>query len=333
MQKIRLFQKNIFPEHFQLHSEFHQKLRITLNELGYQETWCPPLSTSPCFETHVHPFEIFSCRDSKNAHLYLHTSPEFVLKNYLCQIASTTQTGIFNLNYVFRDDRPGAIHRRQFIMLEFYRTSAPVEKLIEDLTCLILSAATMVAEKYEVIPLPNIERITVDELFQERLKFSILDYLDEYSLYEKIQKDFPQNAPSRILPWDDLYNILWLNYIEPTLSHFPGVFIENFPVHLGLLAKVNDNDHRISQRFELFIKGQEIANGYSEEVNYDQNLVAIEHHLQQKRAIYQYQIPKPEFFLNSLKTKGMKKSYGVAVGTERLLQTLTGLNSAFIDIE
>lgn len=119
MQKISLINKNIFPDYLNLHQKYHQAIRQQLETMNYQEVWCPPVSSSPCFETHVHPFRLNSPKLQNNLDLYLHTSPEFILKNYLLNNSSFSKSGIYNLNYVFRDDLPGPIHRRQFIMLEF----------------------------------------------------------------------------------------------------------------------------------------------------------------------------------------------------------------------
>lgn len=333
MQKISLINKKIYPDYCHLHTVFHQTLRETLNKLDYQETWCPPLSSAPCFETHLHPFEVYSCKDKKRTQRYLHTSPEFILKNHLSILRLQAGSGCYNLNYVFRDDRPGPIHRQQFIMLEFYRTKLPTQNLIHDLSHLIKTTSDMVHSQYDSAKIENIEEVTIDALFQNLLNFSILDFIDHDELFLKICKDFPQNAPSQKIPWDDLYNLLWLNYIEPTLPSYQALLIKDFPKPVGLLAKEKENDPRISKRFELFIKGCEIANGYSEEASFQNNVSAIENHLKQKQDQYNYTLAKPDFLLKNLQDQGLPECYGVALGTERLLQVLTGLESAFIDFE
>lgn len=333
MQKISLFNKNIYPDYLDLHQSFHQLIRKELELREYKEVWCPPLSTSPCFETHVHPFKIFSCKDNKELNYYLHTSPEFVLKKYLLNYNQQNSTGLYNLNYVFRDDLPGQIHRRQFIMLEFYRFKTPVDELVQDLCELVSKLSASLAEKYECREIQSIQKISINDLFQEYLNFSILEFLNPQDLYQKISRDFPQVASTQLLPWDDLYHLLWLNFIEPKLQNFPAVLIENFPAPLGLLAKPDEKDKRIHKRFELFVGGNEIANGYSEELTFIKNQSAIKSHLKEKLAQYNYQLPLPNYFLDNLHHSPLVNCYGVAMGTERLLQTLLKAKSAFMDFE
>lgn len=189
------------------------------------------------------------------------------------------------------------------------------------------------AEQYLCLQINQFEQLTIDELFRKYLSFSILDFLDPKDLFHKITKDFKSYAPSKMLVWDDLYHLLWLNMIEPELKNHPALLIKDFPAPLGLLAKVSKDDSRISQRFEIYIQGIEIANGYAEEEHYAQNVSAIENHLLEKQNIYQYTLNPPSFLLNSLKKNTIPECYGVAMGTERLLQVLTNANSAFIDFE
>lgn len=333
MQKISLINKKIYPNYLNLHHDYHTFLRQQLQTQQYQEMWCPPLSTSPCFETHVHPFEIHSLKDKRPLGYYLHTSPEFILKNHLLKLETFSSTGIYNLNYVFRDDTPGPIHRQQFIMLEFYRLKSPVHHLLNDLTQLISNSSYMIAEKYECLEIKHFDIITVEELFQQYLQFSILDYLVAEELFKKISRDFKQYAPPKVLDWDDLFHLLWLNEIEPHLNKHSALIVKDFPSPLGLLAKTSAIDSRVNLRFEVFINGHEIANGYAEESSYEKNNLAIQLHLEGKKNHYNYDLIPPSFLLNSLKEKTLPICYGVAMGTERLLQVLTKAQSAFIDFE
>ncbi len=332
MEKKSLLHQNIYPQHLGLHSRYHQHLRNFLTQNQYIELWCPPISTAPCFETHVHPWQLYSPQQKKLSNLYLHTSPEFVLKSYLATYKPST--GIFSLNYVFRDDPPSPIHRKQFLMLEFYRNHGTLIDFYADIDKLLLDVSYFLThENLEFRTLQPLQRISVDQLFNSHLHFSILDFIDDHELWQKMQLDFPEICPNKILPWDDLFHLLWLNFIEPNLKNYSTVLITDYPTPLSLLAKKNEANARCSDRFELFVDGVEIANGYSENLNHHENDQVINQHLKQKLDEYDYTLSKPDFFLENLKTVNLSNCFGVAIGTERLLQTLIGAKSAFIDFE
>jgi lysyl-tRNA synthetase class 2 len=331
MQKISLKNKTIYPHFLGVHQKYHEYIKEFLTSKNYNEYWCPPLSSSPCFETHVHPLEIYSTKNKKRLGHYLHTSPEFILKSYACNLPKKT-CGLFNLNYVFRDDEPGQIHRKQFIMLEFYKLSPPTNALLEDLKLLVISLSSYLNETLDAEVIRSIDTQSVDELFKQYLKFSILDFNSDEDLFLKISKDYSSIAPPQILPWDDLYHLLWLNYIEPKLSQRQALLVTEFPSQIGLLSKKNEHDPRTCERFELFIHGTEIANGYAEETKWETNVQTIRSHLAEKQRLYDYVLEEPEFFLHHLKSSTLPSCHGVAVGTERLLQVLTQAKSGFIDL-
>lgn len=330
MKKLSLKNKSIYPDYLHVHSAFHQDIRNYLSTKKYEELWCPPLSHSPCFETHVHPLQMFSSKSEQKLNLYLHTSPEFILKSYLANTVSAE--GIFSLNYVFRDDEKTSIHRKQFIMLEFYKVISTTSSLVEDLNNLLIFVSEKLSSICDSMIVQKFQTATVQDLFLEKLNLDILNYLCPNELYTKIQKDFKEISPQKPLPWDDLFNLLWLNYIESTLKHYNSLLVTQYPSPLSLLAKENQADKRVSNRFELFVQGVELANGYEEEFNYEKNLQVLNNHLSQKEEIYNYKLNQPEFFLRNLKENNMPSTWGVALGTERLLQVLTSAESAFIDI-
>lgn len=330
MKKLSLKNKSIFPNYFYIHHSFHKNIKNFLSTKNYEEMLCPPASHSPCFETHVHPLQLFSPKDRQKLNLYLHTSPEFVLKSFLPLM--NNKNGIYSLDYVFRDDEISPIHRKQFVMLEFYKLTTSPSSFMHDLKDLICYLSKNLSAACEINPVENIQEVTVNDFFLEHLKFSIVDFLNQDDLYQKMQKDFKEICPSVKLPWDDLFNLLWLNFLENNIKNYKALLVTQYPTPLSLLAKKNVSDERTSNRFELFVHGIEIANGYEEEFTYDKNLNAILDHLKNKRECYNYELLPPTFFLNTLKNEQMPSCFGVALGTERLLQALTSSNCAFIDL-
>ena len=91
--------------------------RHFFQERDYIETPTPPIVENPGMEAHLHPFQVKSVHQNKELPLYLHTSPEFQMKELL----SEGMEKIYHLGYCFRDEPSSATHRHQFLMLEWYQ--------------------------------------------------------------------------------------------------------------------------------------------------------------------------------------------------------------------
>ncbi|MCO4753987.1 MAG: hypothetical protein KC478_05875, partial [Bacteriovoracaceae bacterium] len=97
-----------------------QAIRNYFTEMGFVDVMTPPMVENPGMETHIHPFEVFSKYKGKSTNQYLHTSPEFHMKELL-SLEEEQLDNIFNISYCFRDEPSSPIHRSQFLMLEWYR--------------------------------------------------------------------------------------------------------------------------------------------------------------------------------------------------------------------
>lgn len=117
--------------------ELIRALRQFFQEKGFLESLTPPLVENPGMETHIHPFQAYSVRDGKTRDLYLHSSPEFCLKELLADHATEKIDKLYSLSYCFRDEPTSPIHRPQFLMLEWYRLNARYEAIMDDVESLI----------------------------------------------------------------------------------------------------------------------------------------------------------------------------------------------------
>src|SRR5688500_2752905 len=111
--------------------EFIQIIRNYFMEQGFLDVLTPPAVENPGMEVHIHPFQLHSVRSQTNVPLYLHTSPEFCMKELLADEKEQLDN-IFSLSYCFRDEPDSPIHRSQFIMLEWYRKNERYEKIMQD---------------------------------------------------------------------------------------------------------------------------------------------------------------------------------------------------------
>lgn len=274
---------------------------------------------------------VYSVREKKNLPFYLHTSPEFCLKELLAD-KDEDLSHIFSLTYCFRDEPASPIHRPQFIMLEWYRKNARYEKIMEDVEALI----EYCLENGEKKKLPvrkeikgqKLIRRTMQEMFQEVLQVDILNHLTIPSIRELLKK-FPEvPVPEAELLWDDYFFLLFLNKIEPKLKDYPLLMITEFPAPLSALSTLKKSDPRVCERFEVYINGIELCNCFNELTDLDEQRKRFTQQALEKKTLYSYELPAPHTFYNSLE-KGLPPSAGIALGVERLLHCLFEVENPF----
>lgn len=279
-------------------------------------------------EVHIHPIGVNSVREKRALPYYLHTSPEFCMKELLAD-KSEDLSHIFTLTYCFRDEPNSPIHRSQFIMLEWYRAHERYEKIMEDVEGLIdycLKSNRLPVRK-------NMQgavmvRKTMQQLFQEILGIDILNYLTTESI-KKLLQQFPDvPVPQTELPWDDYFFLLFLNKIEPEFQNYPLLMVTEFPAPLSALSTLKASDPRVCERFEVYINGVELCNCFNELTDLEEQRRRFESQAQEKKELYQYELPEPKKFYSSM-AQGLPPSSGVALGVERLLSSLFEVENPF----
>lgn len=283
----------------------------------------PPAVENPGMETHIHPFKLYHAKDKKLSELYLHTSPEFHMKKLLAE--SEDFDKIFTISYCFRDEPSSAIHRNQFLMLEWYRKNEYYEKIMNDVEGLIDHTGREFKKTFQSFP-----RVSVQDLFFEYLNFDILNFLSTPDLKEKIQTDYKDvPLPDSECSWDDYYFLLFLNKIEPELKNHPYLLIKEFPAPLAALSTLSEEDPRVCERFEVYLKGIELCNCFNELTDFDEQKQRFELQKDEKKKLYGYDLPWPEQFMQT--QKKLPTSSGIALGVERLLYSLTDVENPFFD--
>jgi lysyl-tRNA synthetase class 2 len=317
-----------------IHFHFLKSIRRFFENDGFIDVLTSPAVPNPGFEPHIHPFALQGVLPTQNkdaaTNLYLHTSPEIAMKKLL----SLGFSKIFTLTHSFRDEALSPIHRPHFIMLEWYRTQERYEKIMSDTTALIdFCCQELIAIKALSSPpafLTSFTKKTVAELFQEVLGIAILDHLDIRKLEELIRLRFPDVPlpPSHKTSdwhWDDFYFLLFLNKIEPVFKQqYPYLLLYEFPAPLAALSTIKKDDHRVCERFEIYIDGIEICNCFNELTDLKVQKERFEESRKLKSQIYHYQVPAPQILFDALE-KGLPSSAGVALGVERLLMVIMNL--------
>lgn len=313
--------------------ELIRAIRTFFETQGFIDVMTPPVVENPGMETHIHPFEVHHKHKAGSTHMYLQTSPEFAMKELL----ALGFENIFNLSYCFRDEPRAPHHRFQFIMLEWYRKNAHYTQIMDDVEKLFKNCIDELAEKN--ITLQKVyrnftpERATVNELFLDFLNFDLLNHLDKNELknyIEKNHKDVPLPVMGEDLSFDDYFFLLFLNKIEPKLKNYPYLLVSEFPFQLAALSTLKPSDRRVAERFEVYCHGVELCNAFNELTHSSEQKKRFEFQAKEKESLYGYQLPKPQRFYQTM-DHGLPTSAGIALGVERLLMILTGIENPFWD--
>lgn len=282
-------------------------------------------------EVHIHPFQLRSVLSKKDLPLYLHTSPEFCLKELLSD-PSENFGKIFSLSYCFRDEPDSPIHRKQFLMLEWYRKNERYEAIMNDIELLIPyvlreGVKRNLPVKKELVGKGLVTK-TMDELFREFLSVDILEHLTVPSI-RKLLSRFPDvPVPATALEWDDYFFLLYLNKVEPHLIQYPLLLVKEFPAPLAALSTLKNSDPRVCERFEVYLNGIELCNCFNELTDLKEQRRRFDEQKLLKKKLYGYELPEPEIFYRSL-SRGLPPSSGVALGVERLLTSLFDVENPF----
>lgn len=300
------------------------------NQNSFMEVITPPIVQNPGMETHIHPFEVYSVINNKRTNEFLHTSPEFHMKSLL----SHGYENIYTLSYAFRDEPNSSTHRRQFLMLEWYRANSHYEDIMSDCENLIRYCHMKLKAKNVTLVHKNISftRMTVNEAFFKFLGFEILNYLDLDSLYTYTKENL-KNIPlpeKKVLTWDDVFFLIMLNEIEPHFKKYDFLLLYEFPHHLKALSTLKSDDSRVCERFEIYARGVELCNCFNELTDLSEQKIRFNAQAKEKLALFNYSLPPADILYQALE-RGLNPSSGIALGIERLLMSLTDLENPFWD--
>ena len=305
-----------------------QVIRDFFNSNGFTDVMTPPVVSNPGMETHIHPFGLFRVQNGEKTQRFLHTSPEFHMKNLL----SEGFDKIFTLSYCFRDEPISENHRPQFIMLEWYRNQISYEQIMDDCEELLEFTQTRLEEKgiatKQELKTPLVRK-TIQDIFKEILNMDILEHLEVHSLRKWIESNTEGiPLPREELTFDDLFFLIFLNKIEPELKNYPKLLLYEWPHQLAALSKISERDSRVCERFEIYLQGLELCNCFHELCDLSEQKKRFKNQAREKKELYGYELPEATLLYEAL-DKGLSSPSGIALGVERLLKGLTGLEDPF----
>lgn len=295
-----------------------KSVRQYFDRNGVMEVETPMLSGAATVDVYINSFstEYEPIGGDSLKTLYLHTSPEFPMKRLL-----TAGSGdIYSLGRVFRNGEAGGRHNPEFTMLEWYRVGMDQQRLMDDVSALLSS----------ICDFSEVRRCSYGEIFQEKLNINPYR-ISDVDLDLLVQQRIDSGLAG--LDRNDCLDLLFSRFIEPELgakkgNQLEGVFIYDYPASMSALARLNTNDkgEQVSSRFELFINGTELANGYHELLDGEEQRKRFESEQDKRfeRGFDRY--PYDQRMVNALK-HGMPDCAGVALGIDRLLMLVLGVDT------
>ena len=300
-------------------------IRRFFDERGFLEVDTPIALTAPAPEVHIEAPRV-ELHTPAAAVRYLQPSPELPMKRLLARGFAR----IYQVAPVFRDGDFGPMHRPEFRLLEWYRRDAGWETLLDDCEQLLRAAAgaaagtggpaaaISVAGRRISLAAP-FRRLSVDEAFQAHAGFSILEALTVEALRPLVRAC--GLTPSDDDSWSDLFHRVYLARVEPELVRDgQPVFLTDYPAPLSALARLRPDDPRVAERFELFVGGWELANGFGELTAAAEQRRRFEADRTERRARGMHDDPLDERVLDALAE--LPPSAGIALGLDRLLAVL-----------
>ena len=284
---------------FAIRSFFHAK--------GFLEIDTPTLKPVPGMEPYLDPMSVHSPHEEMEG--FLITSPEYSLK----QALSLGLEKIYEIAHCFRSGEKGVLHTKEFLMLEFYQTGISEMELMD--VCISLFEYLQTHFKDFGFKKENCLKVRMENLFFEKTgrSFSLEDIIIT------LQEKFPEaNYEYESMYYEDLFFLVFLNFIENDLPKGFPVFIYDYPQELAALAKV---ENERAKRFEIYWNGVELGNAFFE-------LTAVEDqiHRFKEEQVKRLELGKDAFeldtdFIDSLK-RGLPSCSGIAMGLDRLLMII-----------
>ncbi|MEZ6040735.1 MAG: EF-P lysine aminoacylase EpmA [Planctomycetaceae bacterium] len=315
-----------------LRSELLKQIRRFFDDRNYTEVETPLLSHDVVVDTHINPIEVSGVevtgadQTSQCTRMFLQTSPEAAMKRLL----AAGMGSIYQITKSFRSSERGDRYNPEFTIIEWYGVGTDhlqQMRLTEDLV------RTCIEARNGLDFLPGETRLEAGPQ-----SFRVLNWDDAFisvlgeSVLGKSRLEIEQLAASRQIPLpafssddtvDDILNVILAERIEPALGIEHPVFLTAYPRSQAALARTSENDARVSDRFELYMQGVEICNGYHELTDV-RELAEREVQSNSLRVCHKNRVLPGAERMGAAMMSGLPACSGVALGFDRLLMLLTG---------
>ncbi|MBF0610280.1 MAG: EF-P lysine aminoacylase GenX [Magnetococcales bacterium] len=272
------------------------------------EVETPLLCSAPPAENQIEPLATLSPLGGEESY-YLITSPETAMKRLL----AAGSGAIYQICHTFRRGEAGRLHNPEFTMLEWYRPHWSMEQLMAEVFELVASHLPLTEARYLTFQEAFIQYCGVDPFVAS------LEDLQQAAHGQGLQ-------PPTNLTREELLDFLLTFCIEVGFGREGGaIFLTHYPVNRAAMACIDPGPPATARRFELYVNGLELANGYQELTDAHEQEARLQQANQERQTAGLSPLPLDHHFLAALQA-GMPPCSGVALGMDRLVMLATGAN-------
>lgn len=277
-----------------------REVRTFFDARQFLEVETPIVVPSPGLDVHLSAPEVTTPLGT----LYLSTSPEYQMKRLLAGGLER----IYQVTKCFRNDEIGERHQPEFTMLEWYRAYDDVDSVMRDTEQLVASVATMVGgqpvlqtSRGPIDVAPPWPRMTVREAVGRFARLDVKDLLADEERFYRVM----------------------VEQVEPALADFGALFLTEYPASMASLARKKPEDPSVAERFEAYVGGVELCNGFGELTDAAEQRERLRENQAERQARGLPVYPIDERFLRAL-DEGIPPSGGNALGLDRLVMLALG---------
>jgi lysyl-tRNA synthetase class 2 len=304
---------NTLKDHLQRRASTYSAIRAFFRERDVLEVETPILSAAGNTDPNIQSFSTtFTGHvDAGARERWMRTSPEFPLKRLLASGVGDC----YEMGRVFRNGEAGGRHNPEFTMLEWYRVGWDDAQLAREVIDLLEQLLVQAGRTFGVV------ETTYRGLFRDALGIDALT--DPIEKLEAALTATTINGEG--LERDDWLDLLMTHHIQPTFPRDRITIVSDFPASQCALARIRHDEPPVAERFEAYVGPYEVANGYHELNNADEQRARFERDNAKRRERGQPEVPMDEHLLEVLGS--MPACAGVAMGIERLLMVLGGTDA------
>ncbi|RCU43836.1 elongation factor P--(R)-beta-lysine ligase [Corallincola holothuriorum] len=289
------------------------EIRTFFAERNVLEVDTPALSHAATTDLHLHSFatEFVGPGAAQGVPLYLMTSPEFHMKRLL----SAGSGAIYQICKAFRNEEAGRFHNPEFSILEWYRPDFDHHALMDEMDQLL----------QQVLGCQMAERLTYAEAFF--LVFACDPLTASMDELRRLAPESLRDIAEQEQDKDTLLQLLFAECVEPVIGQNDSpCFIYHFPASQAALARISVEDPRVAERFEVYFKGIELANGFHELADANEQRRRFQADNQKRLRHGLPQRPIDNRLLDGL-AAGFPDCAGVALGIDRLVMLALAADS------
>ena len=269
------------------------KIRNFFVDRNFLEVETPLLCSTTATDPHISSFKV--------SDRYLQTSPEFAMKRILANGSGP----IFQICKAFRNEQLGRFHNPEFTMLEWYHPGFDHHDLMDEMDEFL----------QWILQTTTAKRMSYAKLFTTYLQLD--PFNTDVSLLKECALKHGLKISLEDQDRDTWLNLLLIHLIEPHLGHEQPLFIYDFPPSQAALSKIRADTPAVAERFEVYVKGIELANGYHEVIDAKEQRRRFLVDQQRRKELNYPVIPIDENLLAVL--EDISSCAGVALGIDRLI--------------